>query len=47
MLRRFLVGFFWDAFSSTWRIARSPPPSAFPMVNAGLRFSSFVWGYRW
>jgi len=47
VLRRFLVGLFCAAFSSTWRIARRPPPSALPMINAGLSFSSFVWGYLW
>lgn len=45
VLPRFLVGLFCAAFSSTWRIARSPPPSALPMVNAGLRFSSSMCGY--
>ena len=47
MLPCFLVGFFCAAFSSTCLIARSPPPSALPMMKAGLCFSSSVCGYLW
>jgi len=47
VLRRFLVGLFWAAFSSMCRIAKRPPPSALPMMNAGLRFSCSVCGYLW
>lgn len=47
MLPRFLVGFFCAALSSRWRMAMSPPPSALPMVNRGLVFSSLVFGYLW
>lgn len=47
VLRRFLVGLFFAAFSRTCRIARSPPPSALPIMKAGLRFSCSVCGYLW
>lgn len=40
----FLVGFFWAAFSRTWRMARTLLPSALPIVKAGLVFSSSVFG---
>ena len=47
VLPRFLVGLFFAAFSRTCRIASSPPPSALPMMKAGLRFSCSVCGYLW
>ena len=45
MLPRLLVGFFCAAFSSMWRMASMPPPSALPMIKAGLCFSSSACGY--
>lgn len=47
MLLCFFVGFVCVAFSSRWRMVRRPPPSALPIVNAGLCFSSSVCGYLW
>jgi len=43
----FLVGFFWAASSRTCLMVRTLPPSALPIVKAGLVFSSSVFGYRW
>lgn len=47
VLRCFFVGLFFAAFSRACRIARSPPPSALPIMKTGLCFSSSVCGYLW